>query len=166
METTQLDGIVLQPHQGDSYWVLGDLYTFKAVSEETDGKYALLELVIQPQNSTPPHIHSREAEAFFIEDGDVEFQLGDRTLVATSGTFVHSPPGQRHQITNVGSQPAKVLCWATPAGVEKFFAAIGTKVEDPNAPPPPVTPADIEKVMLLAPQYGITILPPSDSAQS
>jgi mannose-6-phosphate isomerase-like protein (cupin superfamily) len=163
MVMAQLNGIVLQPGQGDSYWVLGDLYTFKAVSEGTDGKYALLELVIQPQNSTPPHIHSRESEAFFIEAGEVEFQLGDRTVIATPGTFLHSPPGQLHQFTNVGSQPAKMLCWATPAGVEKFFAATGTKVEDPNASPPPVTPADLEKVMTLAPQYGITIVLPSDS---
>jgi quercetin dioxygenase-like cupin family protein len=164
MEATQLNGIVVQPNQGDSYWVLGDLYTFKAVSEETNGKYALLELVIQPQNSTPSHIHSREAEAFFIEEGEVEFQLDDRTILAIPGTFVHSPPGQSHQFTNVSSQPAKMLCWATPAGIEKFFAAIGTKVEDPKASPPLVTAADIEKVMLLAPQYGLTILPPSAAA--
>jgi mannose-6-phosphate isomerase-like protein (cupin superfamily) len=163
--TAQLNGIVLQPGQGDSYWVLGDLYTFKAVSEETNGNYALLELVIQPQDGTPLHIHSREAEAFFIEEGEVEFQLEDRTVVATPGTFLHSPPGQLHRFTNIGSQRAKMLCWATPAGIEKFFAAIGTKVEDPNAPPP-ITSADLEKVMLLAPQYGITILPPSDSSQS
>ena len=164
METTQLNGIVLQPSQGDLYWVLGDLYTFKAVSEETDGKYALLELVIQPQNSTPSHIHSREAEAFSIEEGEVEFQLDDRMLIATPGTFVHSPPGQVHQFTNIGSQAAKMLCWVTPAGLEKFFAAIGTKVENPHAPPPPVRPADIEKLMRLAPQYGLTILPPTDAA--
>lgn len=54
-----------------------------------------------------------------------------------------------------------MLCWATPAGVEKFFAEIGTKVEDLMAPPPPVTPADLEKVMAIAPKYGITILPPT-----
>jgi hypothetical protein len=83
IEKANLDEIVLQLSQGDSYWVLGDLYTFKAVSEETDGKYALLELVIQPQNSAPSHIHSREAEAFFIEEGEVEFQLDDRTILAT-----------------------------------------------------------------------------------
>ncbi|HEY9640227.1 MAG TPA: cupin domain-containing protein, partial [Coleofasciculaceae cyanobacterium] len=162
--TPQLEGVTLQTGQGDSYWVLGDRYTFKAVSEETDGKYAFLELVIYPQDGTPPHIHSREAESFYIQAGTVEFQLGDRTLVATAGTFVHSPIGQRHQFTNIGSVPAKMLCWATPAGVEKFFAEIGTKVEDPAALPPPVTPADIEKVMAIAPQYGITILPPPASA--
>ncbi|MBD3884465.1 cupin domain-containing protein [Phormidium tenue FACHB-886] len=157
---TQLDGIILQSGQGDAYWVLGDLYTFKATSEETDGKYALLEVVIYSKDGTPLHIHSREAESFYLQEGTVEFQLDDRTLVVTAGTFVHSPIGQRHQFTNIGSVPARMLCWATPAGIEKFFAEIGTKVEDPAAAPPPVTPTDIEKVMTIAPKYGITILPP------
>lgn len=159
--TTNLDGIVLPLGQGDSYWVLGDLYTFKATGEETDGKYALLELIIQPQDGTPPHIHSREAEAFYIQTGEVEFQLDERTVIATAGTFLHSPPGQRHLFVNKSGMPAKMLCWATPAGVEKFFAEIGKKVDDPTAPPPPVTPADLEKVMEIAPKYGITILPPT-----
>ncbi len=32
--TVNLQGILQQPGQGSSYWVLGDLYTFKAVGEE------------------------------------------------------------------------------------------------------------------------------------
>ncbi|HEY9623631.1 MAG TPA: cupin domain-containing protein [Crinalium sp.] len=159
MTTTDLNGIVLQINQGNSYWVLGDLYTFKAIGEETSGQYALLELVIQPQDGTPLHVHSHEAEAFYVQDGEIEFQLGDRTIIANAGTFLHSPPGQPHRFVNKGTTPAQMLCWATPAGVEKFFAAIGTKVNDPTAPPPQVTSADIEKVMAIAPQYGITILP-------
>ena len=165
MLTTNLDGIVLQSGEGESYWVLGDLYTFKAVSEETEGKYALMELVIYPQDGTPPHIHSREAEAFYILEGKLEFQLDDRTVIATPGTFLHSPAGQLHRFTNTSSMPAKMLCWATPAGVERFFAEIGTKVED-SLTRPPVTPADIDKVMAIAPKYGITILPPPDSTES
>jgi quercetin dioxygenase-like cupin family protein len=155
---------MLPPKQGDSYWVLGDLYTLKAVSEDTNGQYAFMELVIQPQDGTPPHIHSREAEAFYILEGEIEFQLDDRTLVAKAGTFLHSPIGQLHRFTNTTSVPARMLCWATPAGIENFFAEIGTKVEDITAPPPPVTAADIGKVMTIAPRYGVMILPPPISA--
>jgi quercetin dioxygenase-like cupin family protein len=157
-------GLLLRAGQGSSYWVLGDLYTFKAVGEDTDNQYALLELVIQPQDGTPPHIHSREAEAFYIQSGTVEFQLGDRTVIATPGTFLHSPAGQLHSFRNTSASSATMLCWATPAGVEKFFMEIGTKVEDPLAPPPAVTPDDIEKVMAIAPKYGITIVPPPNSS--
>jgi quercetin dioxygenase-like cupin family protein len=163
METDFVD-TALQLKQGDSYWVLGDLYTFKAVSQDTNGQYAFMELVIQPQDGTPPHIHSREAEAFYILEGEIEFQLDNRTVIAKAGTFLHSPIGQLHRFTNTTPVPAKMLCWATPAGIENFFAEIGTKVDDMTVPPPPVTPADIEKVITIAPRYGVTIPPPPVSA--
>ena len=51
----------------------------------------------------------------------------------------------------------------TPAGLEQFFIEIVTPADDPTAPPPPVTDADIRHTIALAPQYGLTILPP-DSA--
>ncbi|MGL4619041.1 MAG: hypothetical protein ACRCZS_08290 [Chroococcidiopsis sp.] len=33
------NGVILQSGQGISYWVLGDLYTFKTVSKDTNGAY-------------------------------------------------------------------------------------------------------------------------------
>jgi hypothetical protein len=47
--------------------------------------------------------------------------------------------------------------------IKQFFMEIRTPADDPTAPPPPVTDADIQKTIALAPQYGLTILPP-DSA--
>ncbi|MDZ8095876.1 MAG: hypothetical protein RM049_19900 [Nostoc sp. DedQUE04] len=38
-----------------------------------------------------------------------------------------------------------------------------TPANDPTAPLPPITDADIQKTIALTPQYGLTILP-SDSA--
>lgn len=156
------NGLVLQPGQGTSYWVLGDLYTFKTVSKDTNGTYALMEMVVYPQTGSPLHIHSREDESFLIQSGEVEFQINGETLIATPGTFIYSPRGQHHLFTNQSNQPATVLCWITPAGLEQFFMEIGTPADDLTTPPP-VTAADIQKTIALAPQYGLTILPP-DSA--
>lgn len=128
--TVNQNGILMQPGQGASYWVLGDLYTFKAVGEETGKAYALVEILVQPHSGTPPHIHSHEDEAFYIQEGSLEFQLDEQIIVATAGTFLHSPKGQLHRFTNIGSKPAKMLCWDTPAGLEKFFAQVGVPVED------------------------------------
>jgi len=52
------DGLLLQPGQGTSYWVLGDLYTFKTVSKDTNGTYSPMEMIVYPQTGSPPHIHS------------------------------------------------------------------------------------------------------------
>jgi quercetin dioxygenase-like cupin family protein len=159
--TVNQNGILKQPGQGSSYWVLGDLYTFKAVGEETGKAYALVEIILQPQSGTPPHIHSHEDEAFYIQEGELEFQLDEQILVATPGTFLHSPRGQLHRLTNMGTGPAKLLCWVTPAGLEKFWAEIGVPVPDISVAPPAVSPADIEKILATAPKYGLEIIPPS-----
>lgn len=158
---TNQNGLLLQPKQGISYWVLGDLYTFKAVSNDTNRTYALMEMIVYPQTGSPLHIHSREDESFLIQSGEVQFQIDGETLTATPGTFIYSPRGQCHLFANLSNQPATVLCWITPAGLEQFFMEIGTPADDPKAPPPPVTDADIQKTIALAPQYGLKILPPA-----
>lgn len=159
--TINQDGLWVQPGQETSFSVVGDLVTFKAVGEDTGGKYALFEFVVQPQTGPPLHIHSREDEAFYIQEGEYEFQLDDRTVVATAGTFIHSPKGQLHGFKNIGTIPAKMLCWVTPAGIEKFFAQVGQRVEDPHAPLPPVSSATIERLLVTAPKYGLNIIPPA-----
>ncbi|MFB2981377.1 quercetin 2,3-dioxygenase [Microseira sp. BLCC-F43] len=154
------DSILMQPGAGYSAWVLGDLYTFKATSEDTNQAYGLIEIVMQPNSAVPPHIHTRENESFYIQEGEMEFQLGEQTIVATPGTFVHSSKGQRHSFRNIGAKPAKFLCWLTPGGLEKFFIEVGTTVSAENLTPPAVTSADIEKLIATASKYGLEIIPP------
>lgn len=158
--TVNPDGLFVQPNQGLAYWFGQDLYTFKAIGQDTEEAYALCEIVVAPQGGTPPHRHSHENESFYVQDGEIEFQLGDRTLVATAGTFLHSPKGQLHQFTNTTAVPAKMLVWVTPAGFEKFMAEVGRAVDGSIAPAPPLSPADLDKILATAPKYGIEILPP------
>lgn len=158
-----IDPVLIPPGKGSAYWVTGDLYTFKAVSKDTGEAYALMELVIQPNGGAPPHIHTQEDEAFYIQEGELKFQLDEQIIVATPGTFLHSPKGQIHSFTNVGTTPAKVLCWNTPAGLEKFFAEVGKPVQDTDSEPPLVSAADIEKLLATAPKYGLEIIPPPSS---
>ncbi|HIK08058.1 MAG TPA: quercetin 2,3-dioxygenase [Trichormus sp. M33_DOE_039] len=157
--TVNLQGVVQQPGQGSSYWVLGDLYTIKVVGEDTGKAYALVEITVQPQSGSPPHIHSHEDEAFYIQEGELEFQLDEQIVIATPGTFLHSPKGQLHRFTNVSTQPTKLLCWVTPAGFEQFLMEVGVPVEDITQSPT-ASPADIEKVIAAAPKYGMEIIPP------
>ncbi len=55
-----------------------------------------------------------------MQEGEIEFQLDDRILGATAGTFIYSPKGQHHRIKNTTSVAAKMLALVMPAGVEKF----------------------------------------------
>ncbi|WP_017715422.1 cupin domain-containing protein [Kamptonema formosum] len=155
--TVNQNGLLLHAGEGPSYSVAGVSYTFKAVGENTGEAYALFELVVPPQCGTPPHTHQWEDEAFYIQEGEVEFQLDEQTLIATAGTFLHSPKGQLHRLTNIGATPARMLCWVIPAGLEKFLAEVGQQLESPSSPPPPVTREDLEKILAAAPKYGLEI---------
>ncbi|MFH7025832.1 MAG: cupin domain-containing protein [Heteroscytonema crispum UTEX LB 1556] len=123
---------------------------------------------MQPQSITPPHIHDRYEEAHYVLEGEVEYQLDDKTIVATPGTFLQFPIGQAHAFKNVTSQPAKILAFLTPPGGEQFFAEFGQQVNLPmseeekrNLLVPP-TPDHMEKAIELAvTKYRVQLAPPA-----
>jgi mannose-6-phosphate isomerase-like protein (cupin superfamily) len=150
--------LLIEPSQGHSLSVVGDIVTFKAMGEDTNGQYTLFELQVDPEIGPPPHIHHREDEAFYIQEGELEFQLGDQTVIATPGTFLYSPKGHLHSFKNITNQRAKMLVWCMPAGIEKYFVEVGVLVDDPDAPSRPATPEAIERVLAAAPKYGIQFI--------
>lgn len=158
--TIHPDGLFVQQGEGRSYYFGEDLYTFKAIGEETGEAYALFEVIVAPQGGTPPHRHTRENESFYVQEGEIEFQLDVSTFVATPGTFLHSPKGQLHQFTNTTSTAAKVLIWVTPAGFEKFMAEVGKAVNGQVTAGAVLSSEDLDKILATAPKYGIEIIPP------
>lgn len=152
-------GLVVQSGEGRSYYFGLDLYTFKAVGDETGQAYALCEAIVPPQGGSPPHRHHREDEAFYVQEGEVEFILDDVPVLATPGTFLHSPKGQKHCFTNKSTTTAKMLIWVTPAGFERFMAEVGTAADTSFKPSQP-DPADLDKLIATAATYGIEIIPP------
>jgi quercetin dioxygenase-like cupin family protein len=150
---------VLKAGEGRAYWVVGDLYTILASGEDTGGAYALIHAEVPPGGGPPPHIHRREDEAFFILEGEVGVHVDGRDITATVGTWVSLARGSLHTFRNAGTTTAKMLIVVTPSGLERYFAEVGQEVTDRSAAPPPVTPADIEKLLAIAPRYGMEVKP-------
>src|SRR5256886_16594007 len=105
-----------KPTQGRTIAVVGDVYRFLAVGEDTNGKYAVWEAIVPPGGGPPPHVHSREEEGFYILEGEITLQVGDQRLVATAGMFANMPAGTPHSFKNESGQPAKMLYSVAPAG--------------------------------------------------
>ncbi len=163
MEDTRAGGALHVPSgEGKSFWLLGELYTAKAVGEETGGDFGFIEATSPPQAGPPPHVHHREDETFYVLEGELEFMVGDGTVRAPAGTFVHAPRGVPHTYRNVGTTPARHVTTIRPAGFEGFFFEVGEPAEDPTAPPPAHGEEVIAKIMEVAPRYGLEILPPPE----
>jgi quercetin dioxygenase-like cupin family protein len=140
--------------------VVGDVYQFLATGDDTNGKYALMEAIVPPGGGPPPHVHSREEEGFFILEGEITFQIGDARTVAKAGTFANMPVGTPHSFKNESSRPAKMLISVAPAGLEKMFVECGVPLAPGTTTAPPPTKAEIEKLLQIAPKYGIEIKVP------
>lgn len=146
-----------KPGEGRTIGVVGDIYRFLATGEDTDGRYALMEAIVPPGGGPPPHIHSREEEGFFVLEGEITFQLGEDRFVAGVGTFANMPVGSLHSFKNESSKPAKMLISMAPAGLEKMFFEVGVPLAEGATTALPPTKEEIEKLLEIAPRYGIEI---------
>ena len=146
-----------KPTEGRTIAVVGDVYRFMATGEDTNGKYAMWEAIVPPGGGPPPHVHSREEEGFYILEGEITFHIGDQRIVATAGMFANMPVGVAHSFKNESNQPAKMLISVAPAGLEKMFFEFGVPLSEGSTSALPPTKEEIEKLLTIAPRYGIEI---------
>jgi mannose-6-phosphate isomerase-like protein (cupin superfamily) len=156
---TKYSGWHILPHEGSRVWVAGDLITFKVLADDTSGDFVVAEDVTPPGGGPPPHIHQNEDEIFFILSGEYEFLLGDRTVRAGAGSVLYGPRGVPHTFKNVGQEPAKMLAIVTPACFEQFLFEAGDDPTD-GSKAPDFGAEQIERMLAVAPKYGIQILSP------
>jgi quercetin dioxygenase-like cupin family protein len=152
-------GILHKAGAGNSYWVLGDLYTFKVTGKETQGATTVIDQIIQPRSGPPPHIHHREDEAFYVLEGAFQFMCGDQRTTLQTGAFAYIPKGTLHTFKNISDKPGRLLVTITPAGLEDFFYKIGSPATNLNSPPP-FDPAVINKLMSIVNDYHMEVILP------
>ena len=119
------------------------------------------EAIVPPGGGPPPHIHHREDESFYLMEGTLTIQAGERTVHASAGDLVFLPRRIAHSFRNTGTCKAKLLVTVTPAGLENYFAAVFDPATDDSGNPPQQSPQFIERALALAPKYGLVLLPPA-----
>jgi quercetin dioxygenase-like cupin family protein len=149
--------VIRKPPQGRTVAVVGDVYRFLATGEDTNGKYALWEALVPPGGGPPPHVHSREEEGFYVLEGEITFQIGEDRLVAGPGMFANMPVGTPHSFKNESNKPARMLISLAPAGLEQMFFEVGVPLAEGATTALPPTKEEIEKLLAIAPKYGIEI---------
>lgn len=154
---TEVNGYSLAAAEGEPLWLVGSRTTLKATKEQTDGTLCLAEVHGPEGMAVPLHTHEREDEAWYLLEGEVTFQVGDRTIDASAGAFAFVPRGTPHGFC-VRSKTARFLDIRTPAGFEDFFRACGEEpLADGLQPPERANP---ERIAEVAPQFGMQIVGP------
>lgn len=132
--------------------VVGDRLRCLLDGKATGGVFSMFEVRTPPGAGSPPHIHRREEETFYIIEGEMEFWIDGKTIKAGPGASVFGPRDVAHCFKNVGSKAAHMIMVVSPAGLEEFFRECAVKA--PEVPPP--MPAFLE----LCAKYGLELLPP------
>jgi quercetin dioxygenase-like cupin family protein len=148
---------VLTAGEGRSIWGTGDRYTIKCSGNDLGPAFALSEAVVTPGSGSPPHIPSREDEAFYVLDDEIQFHSDGTGFSATSGAWGTRAKGSLHSFKNARPNHARMLVVVTPSGLENFFLEVRRIVLEGETEPVPPTPEDLQKLIETAPKYGLEI---------
>jgi quercetin dioxygenase-like cupin family protein len=127
-----------KPTLENSVHYIAHTFSFLATGKDTDNAYSLIHCYFRKGFTPPPHFHQLEDESFYILEGKMEFQIGEKKFTASAGEFVVAPKGIPHSF-NLISETAKALLVISPAGFETLFREFGEPAITLELPPAPET---------------------------
>ena len=106
------------------YEARGSVMLFKALAEQDDGDFSLMERTLPPGGRRPPpHRHTNCSEAYFVLDGLVSVVVEGQDLSVGREGFVLVPRGTAHTFGNGGTEQARLLVIHAPA-MDAYFAGL------------------------------------------
>lgn len=120
---------IINRNEGKFLAIAGGNYRIIISGQQTDGNYAVIEMLVPPGGGSPPHSHPNTQEMFHVLEGEVEFKTeAGKQMVGKDG-FVNIPfGGAIHCFKNTSEKYARLLCTVVPAGLEDLFEEIGSPV--------------------------------------
>jgi mannose-6-phosphate isomerase-like protein (cupin superfamily) len=157
------DQVVIQSAgRGPATWALGSLFEHLAGAGQTGGQLGVAVVSQPPGAATPLHVHTREAEAFYLLAGTMTYRAGSRLAHLAAGDFIYLPHGVPHAFRISGDIPARFLALTVPGGLMDLYDEAGRPAPEHRLPSPGEVDlaADVDRWLHLAPGYGLQIIGP------
>jgi mannose-6-phosphate isomerase-like protein (cupin superfamily) len=120
-------------HQGNGEWLQvtpGERFRIRTSVKETKGIYTMLELIADPRNGVPMHIHQNADEHLVVLEGSLHVANGDKRFDAPAGTTVTIKKGVPHAWCNLMDKPLRMLVVFSPGNIEDLFKATAARESD------------------------------------
>jgi mannose-6-phosphate isomerase-like protein (cupin superfamily) len=117
MMTMKTDEVHSIPEQDRGEWLQvtpGERFKIRVPSAQTMGAYSVIEVVADPGNGVPLHIHNKEEEHFIVLEGTLDIANGDRRWDAPAGASVTVKRGVPHAWCNPSDPPLRMLVIFSP----------------------------------------------------
>lgn len=151
---------VCRAGQGRATWAMGSLFEPLVTAGQTGGALDAAVVTQPPGLATPTHVHTREAEAWFVLDGTLTYRAGDQLVDLVGGDFIYLPRDVPHAFRITGARPARYLVLAVPGHVLDLYDEVGRPAPERRLPDGGIPPADIARWLELAPAYGLRVVGP------
>ncbi len=153
--------LVRNANEGPAVWAVGSLFQQLASNDDTGGPFGLTLVTQRHGSASPRHVHTREAEAFYLLDGTLTYQAADETYKLGPDSFIYLPSGVPHSF-RVTSSTAKFLVINAPGGLIDIYDEVGRPAGERQLPPPDAEQmnADVARWLAAAPRYGIDVVGP------
>jgi quercetin dioxygenase-like cupin family protein len=149
----------LRRDEGKARWFLNSLTLIKSTGAVTGGQLAVTEARAPRGPGSPLHVHHREAEFFYVIEGELTVWVGGKLIEAPKGSLVYGPPGVPHTYA-ITSDQARFLVLAQPTGFEDFLRDMSEPATALTLPPAGVPVPEPTRLAAVAAEYGIEILGP------
>jgi mannose-6-phosphate isomerase-like protein (cupin superfamily) len=143
----------------ESIWFTDSLVRIHIAPEETEGAFALVEMLAPAGHITPPHIHENDDEGFFLLEGEITVHMADGPMVVRPGQSGYIPAGTPHTLCVTSQGPARAVLVSAPVGFVEYIRACGRPAER-EALPVLDGPPDVGLLVREAPKHGVTVLGP------
>src|ERR1700709_2374792 len=109
--------ITVNENQGEHLSVVGDTYRIVISAKQTEGAYAVIDMLVPPGGGPGPHAHAGIQESFHVLEGEIEVRSEQGVYTAGKGAFVNIPlGGMVHCFKNKTDRIARLWCVVVPAG--------------------------------------------------
>jgi mannose-6-phosphate isomerase-like protein (cupin superfamily) len=78
--------------------------------------FSLGYVTLEPDGGQVPWHNQQQEEVYFVLEGKGEMCLGSERSLLHGGEMVFIPPGVFHQLTNIGTEPLRMIYCYGPAG--------------------------------------------------
>ena len=140
--------------EGEALSVLGTRLNFLCDAEHTGHAWSLMEVRL-PRDAGPPPHHHDWAEAYYVVEGEVEFQLDAERVVLRDGDFLYTPPGRLHGFRGLSEAGSRLLVFDAPAHAGGFFREVDRETR---------AGGDAAQVPQIGARHGIHFAPPAEAA--
>ena len=133
-----------------TFIVLGVLLQFLSTPEQVNDQISVMRGTVPSGVVIPLHSHA-DPEIFYVLNGSLEVFQAEGWQTVTAGEVVSIPGNVRHAVRNTSPSPITLIT-VSKQELYSFFRELARPF-DPNRPPAPPTPEEMQQLFNVAEKY-------------